>query len=112
MILTDKNFKEEVLESDIPVLVEFWGSWCPPCQRMKEVLKKLEEAYKGRVKVCELNIDRNPVTAFRYHIKGVPAYIIFYRGKVIHRDIAAKSLNQLKDMVDRALDKISAITKG
>ena len=111
MMLTDKNFKKEVLESDLPVMVEFWGSWCPPCQRMKEVIKKLEEDYKGRVKIGELNIDRNPLTAFKYHIKGVPAYIIFYKGKILYRDIAAKSYNQLRQMIENTLKKIAAYNK-
>ena len=107
MMLTDRNFKREVLESDLPVFVEFWGSWCPPCQRMKEIIKKLEEEYKGRIKIGELNIDRNPLAALRYHIKGVPAYIIFYNGKIVHRDIAAKSLDQLREMIEESLNKIS-----
>lgn len=106
MILTDKNFEKEVLKSNLPVLVEFWGSWCPPCQKEKEIIKKLEEEYAGKIKIGELNIDRNPLTAVRYHIKGVPTYIIFYNGRIIHRDIAAKSDKQMREMIQEALNKI------
>ena len=72
MRLTDKNFEEEVLKSDIPVLVEFWASWCPPCKMMEPILRKLEIKYKGRVKIGTLNVDLNPRTAAKYNITGVP----------------------------------------
>jgi len=106
MILTDKNFKKEVLDSKSPVLVEFWGSWCPPCQAEKRILKKLEEEYAGKIKIGTLNINRNPKTALKYDIKGVPTYIIFYQGKIVHRDIAAKSEKQLREMIEETLKKI------
>lgn len=95
MMITDENFEKEAVESDLPVQVEFWGSWCPPCQREKEVIRKLEEVYAKKVKVGELNVDRNPSTALRYDIKGVPAYIIFHDGRIVYRDIGAKSEKQL-----------------
>ena len=109
MELTDKNFEKEVLKSDIPVLVEFWGSWCPPCQVEKKILLKLEEEYNGKIKICTINIDRNPKVTFKYYIKGVPTYIIFYNGKIIYRDIAAKSEKQLKEMIEKAINKINKI---
>lgn len=105
MMLTDRNFEEEIFNSNIPVLVEFWGSWCPPCQREKEVIKRLEEQYAGRIRIAELNIDRNPSTALKFHIKGVPTYIIFNDGRIVHRDIAAKSEKQMKQMIQKILRK-------
>jgi thioredoxin 1 len=105
MMLTDKNFETEVLKADVPVLVEFWGSWCPPCQVEKKILKKLEEEYAKRIKIGTLNINRNPRTTLKYDIKGVPTYIIFHKGKIIHRDIAAKSEKQLRKMIEEALEK-------
>jgi len=109
MILTDKNFEAEVLTVDIPVLVEFWGSWCPPCQVEKTILKKLEKEYDKRIKIGTLNINRNPRTALKYDIKGVPTYIIFYKGKIVHRDIAAKSEKQLREMIEETLNKINKL---
>ena len=106
MEITYRDFEREVLKSDLPVLVEFWGSWCPPCQREKEVLERLEEKYKGTVKIRTINVDRNPIIGLKYHIKGVPAYIIFYQGKIICKDIAAKSERQLVEMIEEALRKI------
>lgn len=103
MMITDKNFEKEVLESTIPVFVEFWGSWCPPCQREKEVIRKLEKVYAGKVKIGELNVDRNPLTALTYSIKGVPAYILFHYGRTARRGVGAKSGKQLRQMIEEAL---------
>ena len=103
MRLTDKNFEEEVLRSDIPVLVEFWASWCPPCKMMEPILRKLEIEYEGRVKIGTLNVDLNPKTAAKYGITGVPTFILFRNGQEIYRDVAAKSEEQLRDIIEKAL---------
>jgi len=105
MEIRDRDFDREVLKSELPVLVEFWGSWCP-CQKEKYILEKLREEYKGRMKIVTINVDRNPRVAYRYRIKCVPTYIIFHRGEAIHSDIAAKSEDQLREMIEEALKKI------
>ena len=107
MEIRDRNFQREVLESELPVLVEFWGSWCPPCQKEKYILEKLREEYKDRIKIVTINVDRNPRVAYRYRIKCVPTYIIFHRGEAIYSDIAAKSEDQLREMIEKALGKIA-----
>jgi len=101
--LTDKNFEEEVLKSDIPVLVEFWASWCPPCKMMEPILHKLEIEYEGQVKIGTLNVDLNPKTAAKYGITGVPTFIVFRNGQEIYRDVAAKSEEQLREIIERVL---------
>jgi thioredoxin 1 len=106
MEIGDKDFEREVLRSELPVLVEFWGSWCPPCQKEKYILEKLEKEYDGKMKIATINVDRNPVTAFKYKIKCVPTYIIFHGGEIIHMDIAAKSERQLRKMIEEALRSI------
>lgn len=107
MSVTDKTFEGEVLRSEIPVLVEFWGSWCPPCQMMKENMEKLEVDYKDRVKIVNLNVDRNPRVASRYRIKGVPCWMLLHRGEEIHRDVGAKSTKQIHQMIGEAVEKIA-----
>jgi len=111
MELMDKNFEKEVLKADIPVLVDFWASWCPPCKMVEPVLDKLEKEYAGKVKIGKLNVDRNPVMASRYQIKGVPTFIIFREGRIMKRDVGAKSEGQLRQMIDTALEDASVENK-
>ena len=103
MNLTDKNFEKEVLESKIPVLVDFWSSWCPPCKMVEPVIDKLEKDYRGRIKVCKINVDKYPSIAAKYNIKGVPTFIIFNGGKIVYRSVGAKSEFQLKKIIESKL---------
>ncbi len=108
MMVKDRDFEEKVLDSDVPVLVEFWGSWCPPCQQLKYVMKSLGDDYRQTMKIMTMNIDRNPSTARKLNIKGVPAFVIFNGGDVIHRDIGSKSEHQIRQMIAMTFEKISS----
>ncbi|MFX0133723.1 MAG: thioredoxin [Candidatus Hodarchaeota archaeon] len=101
MELKTKNFKKEVLESDIPVFVDFWASWCPPCKMIEPAIKKLRVDYNNKIKIVKINVDRNPSVASKYNIEGVPTYIIFQNGKEISREIGAKSIQQIRKMIDK-----------
>jgi len=103
MEFTVKNFKEEVIKSDIPVLVDFWASWCPPCKVVEPILEELAQEYHGRVKIGKLNVDRNPGLGTKYEITGVPTFIIFKDGKIKDRAMAAKSKEELKKMIEKLL---------
>lgn len=103
MEFTVKNFKEEVIKSDIPVLVDFWASWCPPCKVVEPILEELAQEYQGRVKIGKLNVDRNPGLGTKYEITGVPTFIIFKDGKIKDRAMAAKSKEELKKMIENLL---------
>lgn len=103
MELTDHNFEQEVYHSDIPVFVDFWASWCPPCKMMEPVIAALEKHYQGQVKVCKINIDKNRVIASKFEIKGVPLFILFKGGKIVDQAVAAKTEDQLKEMIDKVL---------
>jgi thioredoxin 1 len=103
MEVSEKAFEKEVLASKIPVLVEFWGSWCPPCKVMEPIIERLEKAFSGKVKICKVNTDRNPSLRRKYEIRGLPTFIIFVQGKDVERHVAAKSEQELKGILDKFL---------
>ncbi|NQT48184.1 MAG: thioredoxin [Chloroflexi bacterium] len=96
---TDANFEQEVLGAEIPVLVDFWASWCPPCKMVEPVIAELAEEYDGKIKVGKLNVDQNPQVAARYNILGVPTFIVFSAGHARERRTGAQSKAQLKDLL-------------
>lgn len=104
MIVTDNNFKKEVLESDIPVLVDFWASWCPPCKMIEPLMDKLGKEFEGRIKICKLNVDQNRKTRSDYDINNVPTFILFKKGKVFHRVYASQTECQLRNIIALGLD--------
>ena len=101
--LTDANFEDEVLHSEIPVLVDFWASWCPPCKMVEPVLKQLAAEHDGQLKVGKLNVDRNPNSVQRYDIAGVPTFALFRAGEIIQRRTGAQSKQQLLRLLSEVL---------
>lgn len=101
--LTDVNFKREVLEADVPVLVDFWTSWCPPCKMVEPVVEELAVEYNGRLKVGKLHVDQNPKTASRYQIMGVPTFVLFQAGEILQQRTGAQSKAQLMQMLGEVL---------
>jgi thioredoxin len=85
--LTDENFQAEVLESDVPVLVDFWASWCGPCLAIAPAIEQLAEEYHGRVKVAKLNVDESPLIAQQFAIRSIPTMLFFVGGKVVDQQI-------------------------
>jgi len=103
MELTDHNFEQEAENSEKPVMVEFWGSWCPPCKMMAPILEELDREYNGRIKIKKINTDRNPKATEKYEIMGVPTFIVFQNGKEISRLVAAQTKDRLKAFIGDAL---------
>lgn len=95
--LTKENFKEEVLESKIPVLVDFWATWCGPCQMVGPLVEELGEEVTD-VKICKVDVDANPELAREYHVMSIPMFFVFKDGKVVKRDMGAKSKEELLEM--------------
>lgn len=87
LILTDQSFEKEVLKSDLPVLVDFWASWCGPCLMAGPIIEELAKEYEGKIKVGKLNVDENPKIAEKYGILSIPTVIIFKEGKEIKRQV-------------------------
>ncbi len=100
--VTDGDFTKAVLESEIPVLVDFWATWCGPCQVMGPVVDAVAGEYGDKVKVLKLNVDENPVTPSKYGVRGIPTLILFNNGEVVDRIVGA----QPKGSVDTLLKKI------
>ena len=89
MKLTDENFKEEVLKSQLPVLVDFWAPWCMPCHMIAPTVEEIAREYKDKLKVCKVNVDEASKTASGYGIMSIPALAVFRNGELAHKIVGA-----------------------
>lgn len=96
---TDQNFDNEVLNSNLPVLVDFWAPWCGPCRMVAPVVEEIAKEYKGKLKVVKLNTDENQEVAFKYGIRSIPTLGIFKGGKVVDAVIGAVPKNYLVEKI-------------
>jgi len=102
--VTDKNFEEEVLRSDIPTEVDFWAPWCGPCQMVSPIYDKLSEEYKN-FKFCKINVDENPQTSMKYQIRSIPMQMFFNGGEKIDEILGAVPENVIRSKVEDILKK-------
>ena len=98
--VTDDSFEAEVLQSEHPVLVDYWAEWCGPCKMIAPILEEVSGDYAGRLKVCKLNIDENPSTPPKYGIRGIPTLMLFKSGAVEATKVGALSKSQLSAFLD------------
>src|SRR5476651_1778034 len=98
LTFTDASWDNEVLNSEVPVLVDFWAQWCGPCRMMSPTVDAVADDYVGRVKVGKLNVDENPNTMQRYNIRGIPTLLLFKGGKVAEQKVGAVDKSALVKM--------------
>lgn len=102
VIATESNFKDEVLQSPQPVLVDFWAEWCGPCKMIAPVLDELATEYGGKIKIAKVNIDENQNLAAQYRVTAIPTLLVFKGGQVTEQMVGAKSKRDLKASLDKA----------
>ncbi len=98
--ISDASFEQEVLQSPLPVLVDYWADWCGPCKMISPILDEVAKEYTGKLKVCKLNIDENQATPPKFGIRGIPTLMIFKNGNVEATKVGALSKSQLTAFVD------------
>lgn len=102
-VFTDANFADEVLNSDIPVLVDFWAVWCGPCQAMGPVIEELAKEYEGKMKIGKMDVDASPDTAQKYGIMSIPSLKIFKNGEIVEEMVGALPKETLKENIEANL---------
>lgn len=101
--ITDSTFEREVLQSEEPVLVDYWAQWCGPCKMVAPILDEIAVEYQGRLKVAKLNVDDNPDTPPKYGVRGIPTLMIFKNGNAEATKVGALSKSQLTAFIDQSL---------
>jgi len=101
--VTNQTFEEEVVKSDLPVLVDLWAPWCRPCLTIAPVVEKLAEKYNGRFKFCRLNVDENPQTAAKYRVMSIPTLLFLKGGKIVDTVIGAVPEQVLQPKIEGLL---------
>ncbi len=100
---TDSNFKKEVLESDLPVLVDFWATWCSPCKMIASIVEELGKEYDRKIKIGKINIEENPKIPTYYQIMSIPTLMFFKKGQVVDQTAGALSKVELKKKIEENL---------
>ncbi len=101
--VTDTSFEDEVLKSDVPVLVDFWAAWCGPCKMIAPILDDVAGDYAGKVKICKVDVDANGDTPAKFGVRGIPTLILFKDGNAVSTKVGALSKTQLTAFIDAAL---------
>lgn len=101
--VSDSTFEAEILNSDIPVLVDFWATWCAPCRAIAPLVEEMAEAYTGKLKVAKMNVDDNPSTPGKYGVRGIPTLILFKNGQVVDQVVGAVPKTQIKSLIDKVM---------
>ena len=106
--VTDAAFEKTVLESSLPVIVDFWAPWCGPCKMVAPVLDKLADEFAGKLIVAKVNTDEEPDWAMQYGVQGIPTMLLIHDGKVVNRQVGALPEPMLREIVDQFLDVVES----
>jgi thioredoxin 1 len=103
VILTDEIFESEVLQSELPVLVDFWAEWCVPCRMLTPLVEQLAEEYSGKIKVAKLNVDECPESANSFNIQSIPTLLVFNKGEVVSQNIGVIPKKTIVEMFEKII---------
>lgn len=98
--VSDATFEADVLQSEIPALVDFWAEWCGPCKMIAPILDEIADEYVGKIKICKVDVDSNSETAAKFNVRGIPTLLVFKNGAVEATKVGALSKGQLTEFVD------------
>ena len=101
--ITNDNFDSEVLQSEQPVLMDFWAEWCGPCKQIGPALEELSAEYEGKIKIVKVNVDEANDLASKYNVFSIPTLILLNKGEIVSQQVGAASKESYKNMIDRAL---------
>ena len=104
--VTDAAFERTVLQSSIPVIVDFWAPWCGPCKMVAPILDKLAKEYEGKILIAKVNTDENPEWMMKYGIQGIPTMLFVAGGKIVHRQVGALPERMLRDTVSQFMETV------
>lgn len=106
--VTDAAFEKTVLQSTVPVIVDFWAPWCGPCKVVGPILDKIAREQAGKLIVAKVNTDENPDWAMKYNVQGIPTMLFVANGKIVHRQVGAMPEKALRDVISQFLDVVKA----
>jgi len=110
--VTDAEFEDTVLKSELPVIVDFWAPWCTPCKMVAPVLDKLAKENTGKLLIAKVNTDENPEWAMKYGVQGIPTMLMVWNGKIVHRQVGALPEKMLRDVIGQFMEVVQQPTGG
>jgi thioredoxin 1 len=106
--VSDAEFEKTVLQSEVPVIVDFWAPWCTPCKMIAPILENIAQEYDGKLIIAKVNTDENPKWAMRYGVQGIPTLLFISRGKAVSQQVGVAPANMLKNKTDALLRTVAA----